>query len=79
MKRGRDNSKRISAFQQELTKIRRDIKEDEKKREIQKIKNIDYSELSYSELRKVAKDFEIDSYWRKKKQQLIEELTNING
>ena len=79
MKRGRDNSERISAFQQELTKIRRDIKEDEKKREIQKIKNIDYSELSYSELRKVAKDFEIDSYWRKKKQQLIEELTNING
>jgi len=79
MKRGRDNSKRISAFQQELTKIRRDIEEDEKKREIQKIKNIDYSELSYSELRKVAKDFEIDSYWRKKKQQLIEELTNING
>ena len=79
MKRGRDNSERISAFQQELTKIRRDIEEDEKKREIQKIKNIDYSELSYSELRKVAKDFEIDSYWRKKKQQLIEELTNING
>tara|TARA_Y100000034_G_scaffold135393_1_gene207160 strand:+ start:694 stop:933 length:240 start_codon:yes stop_codon:yes gene_type:complete len=79
MRRGRNNSERIKAFQQELTKIRHDIKEDEKKREVQKIKNIDYSELSYSELRKVAKDFEIDSYWRKKKQQLIEELTKING
>ena len=79
MRRGRNNSERIKAFQQELTKIRYDIKEDEKKIEVQKIKNIDYSELSYSELRKVAKDFEIDSYWRKKKQQLIEELTKING
>tara|TARA_R110000751_G_scaffold103000_1_gene198239 strand:- start:560 stop:799 length:240 start_codon:yes stop_codon:yes gene_type:complete len=79
MRHGRNNSERIKAFQQELTKIRRDIKEDEKKKKVQKIKNIDYSELSYSELRKVAKDFEIDSYWRKKKQQLIEELTNING
>ena len=79
MRRGRNNSERIKAFQQELAKIRHNIKEDEKKIEVQKIKNIDYSELSYSELRKVAKDFEIDSYWRKKKQQLIEELTNING
>jgi|ETNvirenome_6_85_1030632.scaffolds.fasta_scaffold36294_1 hypothetical protein len=79
MRSGRNNSERVKAFQKELTKIKRDIKEGEKKREVQKLKNIDYSELSYSELRKIAKDFEIDSYWRKKKQQLIEELTNING
>ena len=83
MKFGRNNSERIKTFQQELTKIRREIDEGEQKRKEREIKsvakNIDYSQLNYSELRQKAKEFGIDNYWRKKKQQLIEELTNING
>ena len=82
MRSGRDNSKRVKVFQQELAKIRREIDDGEKKRkEIEtkkSAKKIDYSQLSYSELRAIAKESGIDYYWRKKKQQLIEELTNSN-
>ena len=35
--------------------------------------------LSYAELRKEAKASNIKNYWRKKQQQLVEELTKING
>jgi len=38
-----------------------------------------FSSLSYTELRKEAKASNIENYWRKKRQQLIEELTKTNG
>jgi len=60
------------AEEQEKAEEQRKAEEQTKSREY-------FFGLSYAELRKEAKASNIENYWRKKKQQLVEELTKTNG
>ena len=84
----RNNAQRIKVFQKQSADAKYNFKKhlieqekaEEQKKAEEQTKNREYFfGLSYAELRKEAKASNIENYWRKKKQQLVEELTKTNG